>query len=180
MLASYSLDKFGVEIRMRYSTVDEYLRALSEAEPNAMYPIYKGDFFPYLQEVECEQAPKTCSVGARIDHWNGYYSTRTAFKTKVRELLAYSRSSQKLYASLRYLQMTRHPDIALQRSYGVNYREAQEQASILLHHDAITGTHSLSTKQDYEERIKEATQLIADTNMNALDVLDQALHGIVN
>jgi hypothetical protein len=62
---------------IKYSTFDEYLQSLNS---RAEYPIYQGDFFPYLQEVECEKNEKNCWRGLRIDHWTGYYSTRTILK----------------------------------------------------------------------------------------------------
>ena len=37
-------------MNIKYSTVDEYFESLNT---EAVYPVYQGDFFPYLQEVEC-------------------------------------------------------------------------------------------------------------------------------
>lgn len=44
----------------------------------------------------------------------------------------------------------------------------REQSSILLHHDAITGTHTLLTKKDYELRIEQAEMLINSNNQDML------------
>lgn len=45
LLTKHSMERFGVQINIRYSTVDEYLDTLNR---EAEYPIYEGDFFPYL------------------------------------------------------------------------------------------------------------------------------------
>jgi hypothetical protein len=37
--------------------------------------------------------------------------------------------------------------------YEQRYRDANEKSLILIHHDAITGTHSLTAKRDYDDRI---------------------------
>jgi hypothetical protein len=46
MLAKHSLERYGVTITLRFSTVDEYLKAMTET--NTVYPVFQGDFFPYL------------------------------------------------------------------------------------------------------------------------------------
>jgi hypothetical protein len=88
-------------MNIRYSTVDEYLNFLSK---EAEYPVYQGDFFPYLQEVECLKNDFTCWRGVRIDHWTGFYSTRTVLKQRIRDLLSLVRSSEKLYSVFKYHQ----------------------------------------------------------------------------
>jgi hypothetical protein len=99
MLEKYTMEEYDIKITMRYSTIDEYLNALTHSQPNAQYPVYEGDFFPYLQEVTCEPTTPSCMKSKRVDHWNGYYSTRAAFKSKVRELLKLARNSHKFYGA---------------------------------------------------------------------------------
>jgi hypothetical protein len=53
LLKKHSAERYGVQMTLKYSTVDEYLRVLTESTDHARYPIYQGDFFPYLQEVPC-------------------------------------------------------------------------------------------------------------------------------
>ena len=36
--------------------------------------------------------------------------------------------------------------------------------ALLTHHDAITGTHSLNVRRDYQTKISIATNLIKDNN----------------
>ena len=53
------------------------------------------------------------------------------------------------------------------------YLEASQKSSVLIHHDAITGTHSLSTKRDYEGMIEETKKILLETNEKVISVLDQ-------
>ena len=53
------------------------------------------------------------------------------------------------------------------------YRSAREEAAILLHHDAITGTHSLLVKRDYKNRIAEISQSLKDTNSRLMRALGE-------
>jgi hypothetical protein len=52
-----------MRISLRYSTVDEYLTALKESQPDALYSVFKGDFFPYLEVVDCLPDGKMCTKG---------------------------------------------------------------------------------------------------------------------
>lgn len=47
LLEKYSLNRYGVKMILKYSTVNEYLAEV--VQQNHTYPIYEGDFFPYLQ-----------------------------------------------------------------------------------------------------------------------------------
>jgi hypothetical protein len=46
-------------------------------------------------------------------------------------------------------------------------------AAVLMHHDAITGTHSLKVKRDYEYRLEEANNHIKETNLNLLNAVNK-------
>jgi hypothetical protein len=41
-----------------------------------------------------------------------------------------------------------------------------------MHHDAITGTHSLSTKRDYEVTIEQTNKLLEDTNQKVVQSIE--------
>jgi len=99
LLEKHSFERYGVQMRIKYSTVREYLTALHTDSPDIHYPTYRGDFFPYLQEVPCEENDKTCWRGHRIDHWNGYYSSRIVMKAKIRDIFYQLRTSQKLFST---------------------------------------------------------------------------------
>jgi len=99
LLAKHSVERYGLQMNIKYSTVDEYLEQLNK---EVEYPVYQGDFFPYLQEVQCEKNDKTCWRGLRVDHWTGYYSTRTIMKQRIRDLISLVRTSNKLYSAYKY------------------------------------------------------------------------------
>lgn len=42
----------------------------------------------------------------------------------------------------------------------------------MTHHDAITGTHALKVKRDYDYRLEQANTLIQTTNKKILESLD--------
>ena len=52
------------------------------------------------------------------------------------------------------------------------YDKAQQSLSILLHHDAITGTHTLNVKRDYENMITKAFQQIKTNERETMIHLD--------
>lgn len=74
---------------MKYSTVDEYLSEIHKQ--NFQYPVYYGDFLPYIQEAEC----KTCDEKTRIDYWTGYFSSKPHLKGTIRDLFNWLRKLQK-------------------------------------------------------------------------------------
>lgn len=45
LLKTHSLQRYGVQMTFKYSTVDEYLSSLPQ---DSVYPVFEGDFFPYL------------------------------------------------------------------------------------------------------------------------------------
>lgn len=51
----------------------------------------------------------------------------------------------------------------------------QQNSSILLHHDAITGTHNLLVKRDYEDRIQSAMNQIKTNEKKTLETLDMTV-----
>jgi hypothetical protein len=97
-----------MKISMKYSTVDEYLTSLEGSQPTATYPVYEGDFMPYIQEVSCPDDAQ-CTKGKRVDYWNGFYSTRTHFKAQVRRLLQDVRTANKLFGAYQIPRVTKNP-----------------------------------------------------------------------
>ena len=88
-----------------------------------------------------------------MDHWNGYYSTRAHFKSEIRDLFGSLRNSKKLFSTLK-LNLN---GLSVKRDVSDIHRNltlATQLSSVLLHHDAITGTHSLKVKKDYQERLE--------------------------
>ena len=44
----YSLSTFGVDIKLRYSTMDEFLAEVLNM--NHTFPVYRGDFLPEIED----------------------------------------------------------------------------------------------------------------------------------
>ncbi|KAK9692861.1 Alpha-mannosidase 2x, variant 2 [Basidiobolus ranarum] len=146
---------------------------------------YFGDFFPY-------------DDGWIENWWSGYYATRPVIKGAIRQVERGIHHAQKLIA-LTKLSLLLSPtsslsppaknlsesatlaDISLQRQqhqlktiedYEVKLlNEAKRELSITHHHDAITGTCTQPTCDDYIVRLKHAqslTQSISESVLNAL------------
>ncbi|CAI2371631.1 unnamed protein product [Moneuplotes crassus] len=150
--ASYSLDYIdefikvnkehfeevtGKKINIFYSTVNEYFDAVKNFNNGDIeFPTYKGDFLPYVQLDQ-----------GTFDHWVGYYSSTPSLKQMIRHLFQRVRSL-KLETVLGYLKNN------ATKTNDDKIREIQEEASIMMHHDAITSTSPDWTLKDYAERIK--------------------------
>ena len=57
--------------------------------------------------------------------------------------------------------------------YELRINQASQVASQLLHHDAITGTHSLTAKRDYDERIQMVEKMLVNIGNFLIDDIDQ-------
>jgi hypothetical protein len=69
-------------VKVKFSTISEYLEAV-KAE-NVYFPDYTSDFLPYSQTKD--------------SFWSGYYTSRPAFKMRVRRFTNDVRSIQNLAA----------------------------------------------------------------------------------
>ena len=47
----------------------------------------------------------------------------------------------------------------------------------MLHHDAITGTHSLTAKRDYDDKINKVNNIISNTNQLIIQDIDHLYKG---
>lgn len=54
-------------------------------------------------------------------------------------------------------------------SFYQEYLRTRQEAAILMHHDAITGTHSMTVKRDYQNRIDNLFDDIDLNNHNLLN-----------
>eukprot|EP00347_Sterkiella_histriomuscorum_P014208 403361757 len=170
LLSKFSLEKFGIQMDIRYSTVDEYLQAIHS--DTKTYPVYQGDFFPYMQVLNCDDIE--CLEGKRMDYWSGYYSTKPGLKQEIKDLLQMQRNSEKLFAFSQFVQYLASQEVDQKPIIEIMNR-TREAASILLHHDAITGTQTQHVKKDYEQRISNTKMLIDANNQELLGQVDQIL-----
>ena len=137
MMRDHFYEVTGKKINIFYSTVNEYFDAVKNFDNgNIKFPVYKGDFMPYVQLED-----------GNYDHWVGYYSSTPVLKQMIRHLFQRVRSL-KLETLVAFLKNDR-TTIETQ-----TLREIQEEASINMHHDAITSTSPAGTLNDYMKRIK--------------------------
>ena len=79
-------------------------------------------------------------LGDSIDYWSGFYSTKPVMKQRIREMFRNLRNSNKLIA---FTQIMYENSLESEKEI---IDKASKTASILTHHDAITGTHVLKVK----------------------------------
>jgi alpha-mannosidase II len=132
-----------LKIHARYSTLSEYFSAVhDEATKKAIqFPLYQQDFMPYADNGD--------------SYWTGYYTTRPTLKAETRNADATLRSADLLYV------LGRH-DKTFDAHKLVNFnfedefkniRSLRENAALVLHHDAITGTARQTVVRDYLQRL---------------------------
>ena len=121
MVNDHFEEVIGKKINIHYSTVNEYFQAVKNFNNGDIkFPVYKGDFLSYVQ-----------LDSGNFDHWVGYYSSSPYLKRMIRALFERLRSI-KLETLTAFLY---HSKTKVQND---KIREIQEEASIMLHHDAIT------------------------------------------
>ena len=100
------------------------------------FPEFRGDFFPYSDSYEKETREKC--------HWSGYYSSRPVLKSAVR------RGTSLLLHCEQWEVMGLVPwqtSLKMKKAIGLTQ-----------HHDAVTGTERQHVVEDYEARLKNATE----------------------
>uniref|UniRef100_A0A7S2SZB3 Alpha-mannosidase n=1 Tax=Chloropicon primus TaxID=1764295 RepID=A0A7S2SZB3_9CHLO len=138
-------------VNVFYSSPEDYFAA--KRASGVEFPTKSDDFFPYS------------------DGWNGYW---TGYFT--------SRPSQKRYAFLMtsYLQSARQ----IQYFMGSSLRESdvldelENAVSIVLHHDAITGTAKQAVADDYAKRLYKGGEGAASLlNQGFKEIIDSKVRG---
>jgi hypothetical protein len=119
-----ALIEHSTKLRVKYSTPSEYFQEVLKED--LKYSVFEGDFLPYVSE----------HIRRRPLSWTGFFSSRPALKKRVFEVENLVRTTE-ILAGLSSFQEF----------------EARE-VSVLLHHDAITGTCQPDTAEDYFKRLK--------------------------
>ena len=128
---------------------------------NLTYGVFKGDFLPYEEKFpEWE------------DFWTGYYSTRLHMKRMIRHVFNDIQSTKLLLA----IRATSHNKNKIKFNGPTSFKidgvteklfEAEKWA-IMMHHDAITGTHTNHTEPSYYKLLKESLNYL-DTARRKMD-----------
>lgn len=147
----------GKEIKIKYSTVNEYFDAVKNFNNGEIsFPKYKGDFMPYVQLED-----------NTYDHWVGYYSSTPVLKQMIRSLFQCLRALKLRFV----LALTKDPNTPL---ITAQLKEIQQEASIMMHHDAITSTSPWGTLLDYMTRIRTTERKISEIENTLLTLFIQA------
>ena len=159
-----ALEKYGSQflngkpVEFRYATLSEYLEDMEKLK----YDIgrYNGDFFVYTQYHPSRFYDH---------HWGGYFFSRPMFKWMVRDSLSRERNLHSILSTLNFLTQTNESSINPQELNKTFHTllGAKEFNPVMLHHDAITGTHGNSVNIDYKRKL-QSIQNIMDASTNLL------------
>lgn len=126
-------ENFGksYNIEFKYSTPSRFFSALRKEKVE--WPAYRGDFFPY--------------------DWTAYPSTRPNFKIQVKHASQLYHAQARAFARRMLMAGTTEAEA---KAVVQTLRAAEDQLSILQHHDAITGTHAAAVGIDYLYNLNKA------------------------
>jgi len=147
VVESHYKSMYGQSIKVHYSTVNEYFKDVKEYnEGNLKFPEYKSDFLPYVQYES-----------GTYDHWVGYYSSTPVLKHMIRDLFQQIRAIKVVFfLALKSEYQNEGSLISGQLDdYYDKIHKFEQEASIMMHHDAITSTSPTRTLVDYMNRIRK-------------------------
>ena len=159
----------GYNTTVKYSNLYKYFDDLQKL--NLDYGLFKGDFLPYQEPWY-----------GWDDFWTGYYSTRMHLKRNIRYMFNQIqkmktflaiRSVQKNNGSVKFSEeLERLIDETNQ-----HIRTAEQNWSILMHHDGITGTHTIEAENSYYQMLKTSR----DELVKSFDLINERIsisHGL--
>jgi len=112
------------------STPEEYFDALKHE--NLKYPLKYDDAFPYSDNID--------------DFWSGFYTSRPTEKKRVKDLSAVAHATNRLFSERVLNEDTTAKEVDEMMK---TRSQIEDILSIMLHHDAITGTESQHASDDY-------------------------------
>ena len=151
----------GAKCEFKYATLSEYY---NEVLPlNYTIGRYNGDFFVYTQYHPSNRFYD--------HHWGGYFASRPLIKWQIRDALSRERSLNSLMGILNFARNSKISHIDSKAFWNAfsDLMDVREFSSVMLHHDAITGTHGVTVNRDYKRIIQRNN-----------DLLDKVEKGITN
>lgn len=154
----------GYHTSVKFSPITHYFDEISKA--NITIPKFQGDFLPYQERFFTWN-----------DFWTGYYSTRLHMKRMIRHVYNDIFATKLLFAihaihfnsGLINISEKLEPILLMIVN---QITEAENKFLILMHHDAITGTHTPVTSTDYYDILHvsllhtEAARTILKANLS--------------
>mmetsp|Transcript_7491 Transcript_7491/g.6792 ORF Transcript_7491/g.6792 Transcript_7491/m.6792 type:complete len:139 (+) Transcript_7491:1018-1434(+) len=92
-----------------------------------------------------------------LEYWDGVYSSYPVYKTLIRQMFKKMRQSQAFFAYVAYQTFIDSGDVLTKKMLS-NLIDAQLTSTINLHHDAVTGTHTVNVNYDYVDKIARANK----------------------
>ena len=143
-----------------YSNIWGYFQDIEKSE--RLHNVFKGDFLPYREKYD-----------GWDDFWTGYYSTRLHLKRNIRHVFNEIQGTKTLLAINAIVSNNESIKLSgkekILDSIQDQLVKAEKKWAILMHHDAITGTHTNHTEPSYykllsesSEYLDEARKLISD------------------
>ena len=127
-------------ITFKLSSVGEYLDAVHKE--NLTFGVRHEDGFPYS--------------GNDRDYWTGFYTSRPTFKKQIRDFSAFMNAEQRLMS----MQAMKGK---FSKSNAAANDKMMQTLSVMLHHDAISGTEAQYVVYDYIRMMSEAIDGSRDT-----------------
>lgn len=116
-------------LNIKISTPSEYFEAVMAEKKT--FKVFEGDFLPYVSE----------HIRRRPISWTGFYASRPGLKKELFEVQSLVRSAEILTGLIE------------KKSF------IAREVSVMLHHDAVTGTCQPDTANDYFSRLNKDKQL---------------------
>jgi hypothetical protein len=137
------------KIEFKYATLPEYFDDMMKL--NYTVGRYRGDFFVYTQY----------KPSSYFDHhWGGYFISRPLIKWMIRDSLSRERGLNSMMGMLNLIRVKNpeHIDTNIFWDAFSELVKVREYNPVLLHHDAITGTHGNTVNRDYKRMIAKNHQ----------------------
>ena len=156
----YSMEKLAPSFlnissfEFRYSTLTDYMEDMKKI--NYTIGKYEGDFFVYTQYKPS---------GFYDHHWGGYFTSRPMFKWMTRTSHSRERALNSLMATVKFTEQSNssHIDPSQFENAFNSLKSVREFNPVMLHHDAITGTHGNAVNADYKRKIQSMQNSMDDT-----------------
>lgn len=157
-LIRYVNSNSSLGVKAKYAFLSDYIKAVHAL--NLTWPVYEGDFFTYVDNPS--------------SYWSGYFTSRPLLKSFVRNSNALLHNAELLYSLARPFSNKKW-----NAAEAFADLEVMRQAtSIATHHDAVSGTETQVTADDYTKRLqigtvhthKALTEIASGTTLSGNDI----------
>eukprot|EP00928_Gymnodinium_smaydae_P061684 TRINITY_DN45715_c0_g1_i1.p1 TRINITY_DN45715_c0_g1~~TRINITY_DN45715_c0_g1_i1.p1 ORF type:complete len:825 (-),score=99.29 TRINITY_DN45715_c0_g1_i1:190-2664(-) len=153
--------------RIFYSTLDDYVKAVSRDVQQDQFKTWTADFLPnaFPSNWGAEHEDENDS------YWTGFYSSRPFTKALSRASDAVLHAAEALYAFAVMLRPSQPAEIETKDE--AKLRAMRDAQAVFQHHDAISGTENQHVTDDYVARLQRGTA-------GALEIVNSAIPSLLN